>query len=1046
MRSFKVFFALFWWVVFAASSFAADTDLYVGGGSGVKPNILIIFDTSGSMNDTVDTGNQYDADYTYPADPDHPDIVSTVVYQKISGSWFPLHVFKNSVNEVGCPTARSVLTSDGQGLYYGRPDWDARRSRCTGTQITLATGNWLNFYLASDGIVGNMKKIDIAKQVTKNFLDTVEDVRVGLMRFGSITQWGGTDSDEGGRIIYEITDLTEDNRSSIKSAIDNLSASGWTPLAETLYEAGLYFEGAQSYFNWINSTTKKQYTSPIEYYCQRNYAILMTDGISTQDRNSILGSAIGDQNNDLREPPCADTSNPDPPCYYDNEGSDYLDDVAKYYYDSDLRSDLQNQQNLVTYTIGYELSDTDPDSPKARDLLQRTAELGHGKSFMANNTAGLADAFTTILSEILAKTSSFVAPIVPVSRLERTMSGDKIYLAFFKPEQTGMWSGNIKKYGVAQTKDPLKGIEVGDILDVSGNRALDSNGQFYSTSRSYWTTSGQDGGEVEKGGVGEVLKNRSPVRKLYTYLGTNSDLTDSSNAFTKTNPSILPSMLGVSTTDERDKVIDYVHGLDAYDDDGNNNFTEKRGWILGSFLHSRPFVIHYADRTVIYAGANDGMLHAFDDETGEELWGFIPPDLLSRLYELHTDYPGIFVDGSPKAYITNDSNGYPTKAILIFGLRRGGNKYYALDVTDPLYPKFAWKIDPDAMTQFAEMGQSWSSPVIGKVASGTGEQWVAIISGGYDVGQDEDSPPADDRGRAIYMVDVLTGSLVWRYSYAEGSAMTYCIPSDITKLDVNGDGKIDRLYVGDTNARVWRFDIGNTDNTASWTGRIIFQSNTGASEKRKIFYPPDVTFEKDGSIEYEMLFFGTGDREHPQNTDVNKINRLYAVKDKNIATILKDTDLVDVTGFYSLTQEGQTTMLNDIKTKYGWYIVLETSGEKCLAPPVVFQRVAYYTTFSPTPGSITDPCFVGEGTARVYALNYTTGEAVFNMDLTNDLGGTVIAKTDRSKVIGTAIPSGVIITVIGGQATAYVGVGGGVYSPELRTRKSLFPLYWKMVF
>jgi hypothetical protein len=89
---------------------------------------------------------------------------------------------------------------------------------------------------------------------------------------------------------------------------------------------------------------------------------------------------------------------------------------------------------------------------------------------------------------------------------------------------------------------------------------------------------------------------------------------------------------------------------------------------------------------------------------------------------------------------------------------------------------------------------------------------------------------------------------------------------------------------------------------------------------------------------------------------------------------------------------------------------------------------------------------VGEGTARVYALNYATGESVFNLDLTNDVGGTVIKKSDRSLVIGTAIPSGVIITVIGGTATAYVGVGGGVYSPQLSSRKSLFPLYWKIVF
>jgi type IV pilus assembly protein PilY1 len=763
----------------------------------------------------------------------------------------------------------------------------------------------------------------------------------------------------------------------------------------------------------------------------------MTDGMSTNDKNSILGSVIGDRNNDKKEPGMAN----DP--LYDIDGSDFLDDVAKYYYDGDLRSDLQGQQNIFVYTIGFELSDTDDDSELARDLLRRTAQYGHGKFYNANNTAGLSDAFSSILSEILAKTSSFVAPIVPVSRMERTTAGDKIYLAFFRPEQTGMWSGNIKKYGVAQARDTSKVIEVGDILDRTDAKAIDSNGQFYATSKSYWGSGIQDGGEVEKGGVGHLLINRTSARNIYTYLGANSNLTHSSNAFAKSNSSLTSSHLQVSS-DGRDPVIDFVHGYDAYDDDGNGITTEKRDWILGSFLHSRPYIIHYSGRTVIYAGSNGGMLHAFDDETGEELWGFIPEDLLPRLKDLHTETPGIFVDGSPKAYITYGSNGYPTKAILIFGLRRGGNKYYALDVTDPLAPKYAWKIDPNAVSDFDEIGQTWSSPAIGKIASGTGEKWVAFIAGGYDEGQDEATPPADDKGRGIYVVDVLDGSLVWRYTNDENSSMTYSMPSDITILDTNGDGKINRLYVGDTNARMWRFDIGNTDGKASWTGKIIFQSNPGASEKRKIFYPPDVTFERQDGIDYEMLFFGTGDREAPKIT--TNIDRLYAIKDKNSGTILKEINLVNVTNYYSLSADDQAAMLNDIKTLSGWYVILEDSGEKSLATPVVFFKVAYYTTFAPTFGSSEDPCFVGEGTARLYALDYATGEAVFNMDLTNDTGGTVIAKGDRSLVIGTAIPSGVVITIIGGKVASYVGVGGGVFMPQLATTRSMFPLHWKLVF
>jgi type IV pilus assembly protein PilY1 len=261
--------------------------------------------------------------------------------------------------------------------------------------------------------------------------------------------------------------------------------------------------------------------------------------------------------------------------------------------------------------------------------------------------------------------------------------------------------------------------------------------------------------------------------------------------------------------------------------------------------------------------------------------------------------------------------------------------------------------------------------------------------------------------------------------------------------------------VGDTNGRMWRFNIGDLNHNGNsdpdeWTTKMIFKSNTGASEKRKLFYPPDVTLEKDSTGEYEMLFFGTGDREDPKGT--KDTDRIYGFKDRNASTTKGESDLVNVTGFYELSEADQESTLNLMKgsTNYGWYIVLDKkAGEKCLATPVVYAKTAYYTSFSPSTEAIGDPCFIGEGTASLYAVNYGTGEAQFNLDLTNDTGGgTVVVKgkSDRSSIIGSAIPSGVVITVIGGKVTSYIGVGGGVYRPTLSSTRSLFPMTWKLVF
>ena len=994
------------------TSHAKDTDLYMASGEGVEPNILIMFDNSGSMNEEVQA---YFYDPLILYDPlVVPHANRNTVYRRSGGSWI---LFANSIADVACAAARTALTNSGH--YEGNTN-----ATCTSSNRTLRTGNYRN-YLDSVGGSEFLPKLTIAKRVISDFLSTINGVRIGMMIFNT---------SEGGRIHSTIRSLTDANRAQLITDVNNITANTWTPLAETLYEAGLYFKGGGSYFN-----SGVVYTSPIQYYCQRNYVILITDGMSTQDRHAILASAIGDRDGDQREPIGA----PNDP-NYPSDGSDYLDDVAKYYYDNDLRSDLTGQQNITTYTIGFTINN---------NLLERTAAHGHGQYFYSNSAQELASAFQNIVGDILEKTSSFVAPIVPVSRMERTSAGDRIYLALFQPKQNRMWSGNIKKYGVTQT-----GTNIGQITGINGLPALDDRGQILNTTYSFWPSpfplNRMDGSGVEKGGVGDILLNRSTGRNVYTYLGSNVNLPHSSNTFNTTN--ITPTMLGLSSGDTvgRDKLVQFVLGFDAYDEDGNSNTTEKRDWILGSFLHSRPSVIHYASQTVIFAGSNDGMLHAFDDNSGEELWGFIPPNLLNKLQSLNADVIEDFVDGSPKAYIARNADGSINRAILILGLRRGGNRYYALDITNPSSPRYLWEINPDIPgSPFAEMGQSWSTPNIGKIAYGAGEKWVAFIGGGYDVNQDNANPVSDSKGRAIYVVDVLTGSLVWRYSWAENTAMTYSIPSDMAKVDTGGNGKIDRLYVGDMGGRIWRFDIGDP-NTANWTGKIIFSSNPGrdGTTGRKIFYPPDVTLEKDTAY-YQMLFFGTGDREHPKEDTV--INRLYAVKDKNPSTALTEQGsdlLVDVTQDLlqnpNTPQEDKNAILEQLRTGNGWFIKLDQNvGEKSLSPPVVFNKIAYFTTFTPTPeGAGGDPCYVGEGTARVYILEYNTGNAVFNLDLTNDTGETfIISRTDRSGIIGTAIPSGVVITFIGGEAIAYIGVGGGVGQPPI-TGLQNSQKYWKIVF
>jgi type IV pilus assembly protein PilY1 len=266
--------------------------------------------------------------------------------------------------------------------------------------------------------------------------------------------------------------------------------------------------------------------------------------------------------------------------------------------------------------------------------------------------------------------------------------------------------------------------------------------------------------------------------------------------------------------------------------------------------------------------------------------------------------------------------------------------------------------------------------------------------------------------------------------------MKYCIPSDIARVDTDGNGYIDRLYVGDIGGQVWRFDLGDS----GLTGKIIFDSNFGESVKRKIFYPPDVTLEKGN---YEMIFLGTGDREHPK--DPTKVDRLYAIKDKNPSSPLKESNLYDATE--DLLQTGEVSVeLSKLNASEGWYIKLNQNlGEKSLSNSTLFYGVVYYTTFQPTIDPTgNDPCFLSEGIARLYAVDYKTGNAAFNLDGLGTMGS--LTRSDRSIEMGTSIPSGVIVTFVGGTTVAYGGVGGGIYRPPLPSTKTLIPINWRVVF
>jgi type IV pilus assembly protein PilY1 len=213
-----------------ATLMADDTDLYVAGIDTVAPNVLIIFDNSGSMNREM-SAVEYDPTYAYPnvlgIDP------SAVYYKSTGGSWDK--VYRDTIGEVLCADARDALAT--YGFFNGRLLSD---TQCGGRRAWyLRVGNY-RLYLEYTGTTQNRPRLGVAKGTVQSFINTTRGVRFGAMIFNQ---------SEGGQILRDVKDMTPQNRASLHNAIGQIHADTWTPLAETLHEAGLYYRGAPSYFN-----------------------------------------------------------------------------------------------------------------------------------------------------------------------------------------------------------------------------------------------------------------------------------------------------------------------------------------------------------------------------------------------------------------------------------------------------------------------------------------------------------------------------------------------------------------------------------------------------------------------------------------------------------------------------------------------------------------------------------------------------------------------------------------------------------------------------
>lgn len=1070
---------------------ALDTDVFTGNQP--RPNVLIVFDNSGSMAvqayntwpTTIYTGT-YAPGTVYTrckstSTVSGGDVTATCTCRNVQTAWV--------IDQSPCAASFVDLTPPPSG--DDTDDRESRRKR--GNRLNFEASPPKNCVLSpfqscttatdcpgTGNSCAAQPKITVAKNVMTSMVNDPENagVRFGLAVFdppgidytfanyGSatwVTSWQANSN------VYQvpIRDMDATNRASLVTAIGGLAANGATPTTHRLIDGWKYFNG--------QATAPGFGTSPVQQTCQRNYMLMVTDGMpeveadyNTSPQSACPFSRIqaftgspGDHNGDGKEDPASPNWVARTGEAY-NCGSDYLDDaMIRIRGMKPLGNPLNQVVGLFAVSFGFDYCQEAPagsTDPGAGSLLWRASQkYGGGRCLSATRPDELDAALRETINVIKNDAQSFVAPVVPVSASNRTESGDRVYVALFSP-RTGQysWPGNVKKYGLDRDGGAICNASAAGGCSANSGAATTEDGVLLSTAESFWdaSTGGPSGTEVTAGGVGAVLQRRTAPRAIYTYAGAATGdlggvrLADAAQAFAKTNAALTPAALGLVGTDataaKRDALIDYVHGADSYDEDRDGNVVERRKWLLGDIVHSSPLVVPYGSAgstdALVLVGANDGMLHAFDDATGVELWAFVPPDVLPQLNRLRPGQSGthpFLVDGPPRMRQLADG-----RRVVVFGLGRGGRAYYGLDVTNKTDPRLLWRVT-SATSGFAELGLATSTPVLTRWANGGAPIDVAVFGGGLDPVFDDPAATSAGlatQGRAVFAVALATGSKV---AMAQPAGMSWPVAGDMLAFDVNGDGVFDRGYVGDLGGNLWRI-------ADDFSAARLFTAGGG----RRIFTAPDAVVNA-GSV---TVYFGTGDRANPMSTQT--ADRFYAVRDDG-AVGLGEASLVNVTG--RVTQPGSTaagSLAGDIRAAHGWYLELASPGEKVLVPPTIYFNVAF-TTFTPTG----ETCQAG-GTSRLYLLDPLLGGPT--ADLVGTSGGALgggaaagggtgsgpggqLAGADRSVVVGGGIATPFKVAFGNGTSRAFFGVskGGSVALQPLQLPQipsNVIPVSWKQVW
>ncbi|MEW8525464.1 MAG: VWA domain-containing protein [Candidatus Thiodiazotropha endolucinida] len=884
---------------------------------------------------------------------------------------------------------------------------------------------------------GSPSRRDRLEAAMRTLINDPDMGNVNAALLGYTTRWGNN-----GPLYLRARGnfaLIDTNRSNFLNAVDNLQTISYTPTVKAMEAAVNWFRRDRTFTDFNGFTT----TSPIDgvpqdNWCRPNHMVVLTDG-RPNSNSTTSGEAYGLSSYEGATCASDATSN--------WQNGRCAREIASYAYNTDLEPTeaWQETQNIVTHTIGFDTNDA-----SIENFMRSIATAGGGSYYPATSVSDLVSAFTAIVTEAMESIPyAYTAPVIPFNQDNAAVSGNRIFVPMFVPAAETFWKGNLKSYTISTSTTDGNIAVV--LSDADGNNIVNENFEFVE-SRDHWKPSGHDNANPLEGGAAQQMI-ATGHRNLFTNTNPSADLSHATNRVHRDNDLVTHAMLGVADDDDvaRNALLDWISWDPSLIGDASHEGE------MGAPLHTQPAVMNYNAGDIIFLPTSEGVLEAIDEETGAELWAFMPSDLLGDIQTLRNNNPASIphygLDGPLTVYETNGHK------MAIVGMRRGGRNYYMLDITDRLNPSFVTTINSAAGLH--RLGQTWSKPLfLTMEIAGASARDVLVFGGGYDPDQDNVSGTRNDdnEGNAIYIIDAMDGSLITTIS-PDGSAditinnMRNGIAGDLLPVDINANHITDRLYAADVGGRIIRIDIPDSEfgDTTMDGGIIADIYDTG--ELRRFFNTPEVGYYNIGRTQYLAILIGSGNRSNP--LDISVTDRFYMIKDP--AVWMKPTTYVTVAqnelydASDNLVQDGTAEQVisaqNSLASLNGWYIDLGFS-EKSYSKAVLYDYLVLFTTFSAERSAELAACEArgASGVGRAYAVNMKDASAIIDgfggHEGTLDIG-------DRTKVLSMlgippsptlVFPEGEEAATLGNVVKALVGLEEVTEWPE-----RLRPISWEEV-